>query len=104
MSTDLSMSRSFHTAEEWESQRQTFQRLYVTEDKPLGKVVGEMYKIHGFQATYVTTFRKSTKLFFLLKFQMSLCSTRLSYLNLSYYTITGQCYDQVHLACNPSNI
>ena len=47
----------FHTAKEWERQRKTFQRLYVTEDKPLGQVVEEMYQVHGFQATYVTSFR-----------------------------------------------
>lgn len=63
-------------AEEWESQRQNFKRLYVTEDKPLGNVADAMYKIYGFQATYVITFRKPTRLFLLLRFKMSLCSIR----------------------------
>ena len=45
---------TFHTAKEWEGQRKTFQRLYVTEDKSLEKVMEEMYRVHGFHATYVT--------------------------------------------------
>ena len=79
------MSRCPHTAEEWESQRQNFKRLYVTEDKPLGNVADAMYKIYGFQATYVITFRKPTRLFLLLRFKMSLCSIRFLDPNFTLY-------------------
>ncbi len=85
MTNSSTMSRCPHTAEEWESQRQSFKRLYVTEDKPLGNVADAMYKIYGFQATYVITFRKPTRLFLLLRFKMSLCSIRFLDPNFTLY-------------------
>lgn len=85
MTNSSTMSRCFHTAEEWESQRQNFKRLYLTEDKPLGNVADAMYKIYGFQATYVITFRKPTRLFLLLEFKMSLCSIRFLDPNFTLY-------------------
>ena len=44
-------SASRHRAQEWETHRRDFQRLYVMEGKPLEKVMEEMHRVHGFQAT-----------------------------------------------------
>jgi Clr5 domain len=39
------------SAQDWEDQRQTFERLYVTERKKLREVMEIMERDHGFLAT-----------------------------------------------------
>jgi hypothetical protein len=46
-------SRSRLTAQDWESQRTTFERLYLTEHRGLQEVMEIMKRDYGFVATYV---------------------------------------------------
>lgn len=49
------------SSKDWQDHRQNFERLYVTENKPLRAAMAEMARIYGFEATYVRRFHAQAR-------------------------------------------